>query len=338
MSISAKAIPAAKRVVIVIYPGVTLLDAAGPAQVFSSANHENGVLLSTKRYEVVLASPDGGAVETDTGIPVGTVSLDEAARQTIDTLIVAGGEGIFDLCERPNLVEWVANTADECRRVASTCMGAFLTAEAGLLDGHRVTTHWRKVDLLEERYPEVHVECNPLFVRSGKMWSSAGVSAGIDLALALVEEDHGHDVAMQVAQALVVFFKRTGGQSQFSNILRAQKEDGAGRFSELHAWIAGNLHEELSVDELASRAGMSPRTFARHYRNRTGVTPAKSIELMRVEAAKRLLEQGSASMASVAAQTGLVDEQRMRRTFLRHVGVSPAEYRRSFAAHVQISA
>jgi transcriptional regulator GlxA family with amidase domain len=162
------------------------------------------------------------------------------------------------------------------------------------------------------------------------MWSSAGVTAGIDLALAMVEEDHGHHVAMQVAQALVVFLKRPGGQSQFSNVLAAQKDDGAGTFSDLQAWIAGNLQADLMVETLARHAGMSPRTFARLYKERTGVTPAKSVEMMRVDAAKQLLEQTAMALAKIATRTGLVDEQRMRRAFLRHVGVSPHEYRRTF--------
>ena len=192
------------------------------------------------------------------------------------------------------------------------------------------TTHWRRVDELQARYPDVRVQCDPLFTRNGKMWSSAGVTAGIDLALAMVEEDHGHHVAMQVAQSLVVFLKRPGGQSQFSNVLAAQKDDSVGTFSDLHAWIAGNLQANLIVEKLAHHAGMSPRTFARLYKERTGLTPAKFVEMMRVDAAKQLLEQTAMAPARIATRTGLVDEQRMRRAFLRHVGVSPHEYRRTF--------
>jgi transcriptional regulator GlxA family with amidase domain len=209
-------------------------------------------------------------------------------------------------------------------------MGAFLAAEAGLLTGQTVTTHWRRVEELQDRYPDIRVQSDPLFTRNGKMWSSAGVTAGIDLALAMVEEDHGHHVAMQVAQSLVVFLKRPGGQSQFSNVLAAQKDDSGGTFSDLHAWIAGNLQADLVVEKLAQHAGMSPRTFARLYKERTGITPAKSVEMMRVDAAKHLLEQTATALAKIATRTGLVDEQRMRRAFLRHVGVSPHEYRRTF--------
>ena len=326
--------PTTRRVVVLIYPGVTLLDAAGPAQVFSSANEKDGSLrdLAGKapRYSVVLASPDGGEVATDTGITLGTLTLRQAAARPIDTLIVAGGVGVFDALEVRPLVAWIAERAAACRRVATTCMGAFLAAEAGLLDGQTVTTHWRRIEDFQARYPKVRVRCEPLFVRNGKMWSSAGVTAGIDLALAMVEEDHGHEIAMQVAQSLVVFLKRPGGQSQFSNVLAAQKEDGGGTFSELHAWIAANLRGDLTVEALAERTGMSPRTFARLYKDRIGLTPAKSVERMRVDAAKHLLAQTALAPAQIAARAGLVDGQRLRRAFLRHVGVSPQEYRQTF--------
>ncbi len=321
-----------RRVVIVIYPGVTLLDAAGPAQVFASANSQEARAPDAPPYEVVLASPAGGQVPSDSGFTLGTVSLRQAAAEAIDTLIVSGGIGVFDLVEERQVIDWLNAQAQRCRRLASTCMGAFLTAEAGLVEGRTVTTHWRYIEALRSRYPTVDVQCDPLFVRSGKLWSSAGVTAGIDLALAMVEEDHGHAVAMQVAQSLVVFFKRPGGQSQFSNVLLAQQADGDGGFSELHAWIAGHLASDLKVETLARRAGMSPRSFARRYKERTGTTPAKAIEMMRVETAKRLLEQSGTSLARIALQTGLGDEQRLRRAFDRHVGVSPSDYRKTFGA------
>ncbi len=317
------------RVVIVIYPGVTLLDAAGPAQVFSSANNKDGKP-HRRRYELMLASPDGGPVATDTGIELSTVTLSEASDEPIDTLIIAGGDGVFDQVGQNDVTDWIAVKYDECRRVASTCMGAFLTAEAGLLEDRAVTTHWRHVDELQRRFPGTRVNCDPLFLREGKMWSSAGVTAGIDLALAMVADDHGHDAAMEVAQSLVVFLKRPGGQSQFSSVLNAQKGDADGTFSDLHAWIAGNLEQDLNVEQLAERAGMSPRSFARRYKQRTGVTPARAVERLRVDAAKRLLQQGNRSLAAIAVKAGLADEQRLRRAFLRQAGVSPYEYRLKF--------
>ncbi len=320
-----------RRVVIVIYPGVTLLDAAGPAQVFTTANNADAIQPGTPRYEVVLASPAGGEIATDTGIAVGTLSLEQAAADPVDTLVIAGGDGIFELIEEQTLVDWVCALQDDCRRIASTCMGAFLTARAGLLDGKAATTHWRYVADLQRHHPEIDVKCDPLFLKDGKIWSSAGVTAGIDLAIAMVEEDHGHETAMQVAQSLVVFFKRPGGQSQFSNVLRAQQSDRDGTFSDLHAWIAANLQNDLSVERLAQHAGMTPRTFARRYRERTGVTPARSVEMLRVDAAKRLLKNGAHALAEVAAASGLGDEQRLRRAFMRHVGTSPVEYRNKFS-------
>ncbi len=320
-----------KRVVIVVYPGVTLLDAAGPAQVFSSANdmlRRNG---REAGYEMILASPLGGAVATDTGIVVQTTTLADLSAKPIDTMIISGGIGIFDCLEENRLLDWVIARHEDCRRVATTCMGAFVTAKAGLLSGQRVATHWRYTDDLQSQHPDIHVEKDPLFVRSGKMWSAAGVTSGIDLALAMVEEDHDHRIAMQVAQALVVFFKRPGGQSQFSNALNVQARDKAGLFAELHAWIAENLDGDLSVEALAVQAGMSPRSFARHYKERTGVTPARSVELIRVDAARNMLErEPDQPLTMIARNSGLGDEQRLRRAFLRHLGVPPQDYRRKF--------
>lgn len=321
----------AKRVVIVIYPGVTLLDATGPAQTFSSANNVE-INTDIAGYEVVLASLHGGAVMTDTGIEMNTVSLSEASKKSIDTMVVAGGNGVFEALEEDQLVKWIADQSHNCRRTASTCMGSFLVAEAGLLENKPVTTHWRQIPELQKRYPNIHVQKEPLFIHHENIWSSAGVTAGIDLALAMVEEDLGHDAAMQVAQSLVVFFKRPGGQPQFSNVLMAQKQDDDGMFSELHAWIIGNLQSDLSVDNLAKRVAMSPRTFSRLYRQRTGCTPAKSVELMRVDVAKRHLERGIEALGAIAHKSGFNDEQGLRRAFRRHVGISPSDYSAKFSS------
>lgn len=318
-----------RRVVFVIYPGVTLLDVAGPVQAFSSANNIEGAG-EVPHYEVLVASPSGGPIRTDCRVELGSVSLATAAVKPPDTLIVAGGSGVFDALEEAPLVAWIKGQSQFARRIASTCMGSFLTAAAGLLDGQSVTTHWRQVEELQRRFPKIKVKRDPLFVRNGALWSSAGVTAGIDLALAMIEEDLGHDAAMQVAQSLVVFFKRPGGQSQFSDVLAAQTADRDGLFSDLHAWVAGNLQNDLSVPKLAQRLAMSPRSFSRHYRDRTGCTPAKMVELMRVDAAKRALARSARSLGQIAFQVGFADEQRLRRAFQRHVGVSPSEYRRTF--------
>lgn len=320
-----------KRIVIVVYPGVTLLDAAGPAQVFSSANDMLRRAGKEPPYVLLLASPLGGEIQTDTGIVLKTVSLQVASEQPIDTMIISGGVGVFDLLEEEKFLKWVVARHAECRRVATTCMGAFVTAKAGLLEGQCVATHWRYTGELQSQHPEVAVQKDPIFVRSGKMWSAAGVTSGIDLAIAMVEEDHDHRVAMQVAQSLVVFFKRPGGQSQFSNVLNVQKQDEAGSFSELHAWIAENLKDDLAVEALAQRVGMSPRSFARHYKERTGFTPARSVEMIRVDSAKRMLElEPTLALSKIARNTGLADEQRLRRAFVRHIGISPLDYRAKF--------
>ncbi len=318
-----------RRVVFVIYPGVTLLDVAGPVQAFSSANNIEG---ESERpfYEIVIASPQGGPVTTDCLVELGSVSLRAAGAKPLDTLIVAGGNGVFDALEHDRLIAWIRRRSEDCRRVGSTCMGSFLTAAARLLDGQSVTTHWRQVEELQRRFPKITVKRDPLFVHNGKMWSSAGVTAGIDLALAMVEEDLGHDAAMQVAQALVVFFKRPGGQSQFSDVLAVQTADRDGLFVDLHAWIAGNLQGDLSMPKLAQRLAMSPRTFSRQYRDRTGRTPAKTVEVMRVDAAKRALERSAQPLGKIAFNAGFSDEQRLRRAFQRHVGISPSEYREKF--------
>lgn len=330
-------INAPRRIVFIIYPGVTLLDVTGPLQAFSSANNTE-IVNGNCVYDVVIASPDGGPIMTDCMVELGSVPLNQAASRPIDTLIVAGGNGVFDAVEQLGLVEWIKSQSADCRRVASTCMGSFLTAAAGLLSGQSVTTHWRQVEELQRRFPEIDVQRDPLFVRNGNMWSSAGVTAGIDLALAMIEEDLGHEAAMQVAQALVVFFKRPGGQSQFSDVLNIQAAETEGLFADLHAWIAGHLQSDLSVAKLAERLAMSPRSFSRKYKEKTGITPAKTVELMRVDAAKRALVRSDLPLAKIAFNTGFSDEQRLRRAFQRHVGTSPMTYRRTFgeAEHLTV--
>jgi transcriptional regulator GlxA family with amidase domain len=319
---------ASRDVVIVVYPGVTLLDATGPAQVFAEAAHV--VPAANPPYRVVLASRSGGPVATDTGIALGTISLADAASRPIDTLLVAGGMGVFAAAADTRLVAWIRRQAPRARRAGSTCMGAFLTAAAGLLRGRRAVTHWRWCETLQERHPEATIERDPIFVRDGPVWSSAGVSAGIDLALAMVEEDHGHDAALSVARRLVVYLKRPGGQAQFSVLLAAQSADRDGVFDPLHAWMSDNLAADLRVDRLAERVGMSPRNFARRYAARMGATPAHAVEMLGVEAARRLLEDAGIPVKTVAARCGFGDYERLRRSFLRTIGVAPTAYRDRF--------
>ena len=312
-----------RRVVIAVYPGVQTLDVTGPAEVFRAAS-----LIKPPGYEVTVAAPDAGPLATSTVSFLPDARLDQVTG-AIDTLVVAGGTGSRGAEQDPRLVDWIADAATGSRRVASVCTGAFLLARAGLLDDRRATTHWAYCADLEARYPGVCVERDPIFVRDGNVVTSAGVTAGLDLALALVEEDMGREVALQVARHLVVFLQRPGGQSQFSAQLSAQTADRA-PLRELQAWIPDHLDEDLSVPALARRAHMSDRNFARAFRRETGRTPAAYVEEARVEAARIALETGGLPVEAVAQQAGFGTVETLRRAFRRQVGVSPNEYRTRF--------
>lgn len=251
-----------------------------------------------------------------------------------DTLLIAGGWGVYEAAKDPALVAWVKEHGLRSRRVASVCTGAFLLAASGWLDGRRVVTHWTRCEQLAEQHPQLRVEPNPIFINDGPVWTSAGVTAGIDLALALVEEDLGRAVALEVARHLVVFLKRPGGQSQFSVTLSLQKQGS--RFDDLHAWIAENLTRDLGLSSLAAEVGMSERSFVRHYRADTGQTPARAVELIRVETARRLLSDTAVSIKRVAVQCGFGSEETLRRSFLRAMGVTPQAYRERFAVSPQV--
>lgn len=319
-----------RRLVIVAYPGVTLLDVAGPAQVFAALPHET----PQPRFhlEVSAVSAVGGMMPTDAGMTIGSRRFAELPDGPVDTLIVPGGPGVWRAMEDPLVVQWIADAARRSRRVAAVCLGAFLLGRAGLLDGRRAVTHWRYCERLAYEFPLCRVRPNSLFQRDGAIWTSAGVSAGIDLALAMVEEDHGHPLALAIARRLVVFLKRPGGQDQFSTLLRAQVVGTDARIDALHEWIGTHLHEDLRVEALAARVGMSPRSFARLYATCTGLTPAATVERMRVEAARLLLETTRSAVLQIAHTVGFGDDERMRRAFLRQLGVTPATYRARFSA------
>jgi transcriptional regulator GlxA family with amidase domain len=327
--------PRQRRILILVYPGITLLDFTGPAQVFIMATRlvtEDG---KPPPYEVVLVSPTGGVVLAEGGIGLATTAFDDiAADAPIDSAIVPGGWGVWAGNIDPRILAWVRAMALRARRLVSVCIGAFILADAGVLDGRRVATHWFFCDALRRANDNIVVENDPIFVKDGRIWSSAGVSAGIDLSLALVEEDLGHAEALRLAQFLVLFLKRHGGQTQFSRVLAVQVADAEGRFGRLHAWMAENLAGDLRIETLAEFAGMTPRTFTRAYREHTGMTPAKSVETLRVETAKRLLaEQPELTVATVAVRCGFIDQERMRRAFVRAIGISPADYRARFGRH-----
>lgn len=327
-------IPPEPRVVEVLaFPNTQLLDVTGPLQVFASAN-------DWARYDdqplpyVVRLVAQMTPVLTTSGVGLTAEALSRSS-DAIDTLIVAGGGGVHRASQNRELVRWLQRRASRARRVASVCTGAFLLGAAGLLHGRRAVTHWGECAALANRFPDTTVEVDPIFVRDGHVWTSAGVTAGIDLALELVEEDIGHTAAMAVAQVLVVFLKRPGGQAQFSNTLTLQQRDAS--FERLHGWIAGHLGSDLSVAALAAKAAMSERSFVRRYRAATGVTPARAVERMRVEAAQQLLVGTGLAVKRIAQRCGFGSEETLRQSFRRQFAVAPHEYRQRFLASPSIS-
>lgn len=310
----------------VIYPGVKLLDLSGPLQVFQDARAAEDERL----YETVVVSLDGGAVETDTPVSVSSQPVSALKRRSIDTLIVVGGMGSRLACKNEALRETLRTLSGRARRVGSVCTGALILAACGLLEGRRAVTHWESCDLLGRVSPGIEVEPDPIFIRDGKIWTSAGVTAGIDMALAMVEEDHGRQTALRLARSLVAYLVRPGGQSQFSVALDQQCADDEGKFTRLHDWMRSNLDQDLRVEHLAERANMSPRNFARVYTSATGRTPAKAVEIMRVEAARNMLEETASPISTVARTCGFGDDERMRRSFLRQINVAPQDYRKRF--------
>jgi len=319
-----------RRVVLPLYPGVMLLDVAGPAEVFATASRLAAAPGSPPPYDLRLVSAAGGPVPTELGVGLDSAAWSKLEDQPVDTLLVPGGEGALAAAEDAGFLDWLRPKAMAARRVASVCLGAFILASAGLLEGRAATTHWRHCAALQRRHPGITVRPDPIFVRDGRFWTSAGVTAGIDMALALVEEDLGHAVALEVARRLVVFLKRPGGQAQFSAALAAQAGSRDGDFAALLAWMAANLTADLRVEVLAERAGMAPRSFARAFAAQTGETPARAVEGLRVEAARQLLESGALTVAEIARRCGFGDDERMRRAFLRRLGTAPADYRARF--------
>ncbi|WP_434695436.1 GlxA family transcriptional regulator [Pseudomonas sp. Z1-14] len=320
----------AKTVHVLAFANVQVLDVTGPLQVFASANDlARGQGLPAPYAPTVIAAV-GGAVMSSAGL---ALMAEPLPSEGSDTLLIAGGWGVYEAAKDPALVAWVKDQGACSRRVASVCTGAFLLAASGWLDGRRVATHWTRCEQLARQHPELQVEPNPIFIKDGSVWTSAGVTAGIDLALALVEEDLGRAMALEVARHLVVFLKRPGGQSQFSATLALQEQGG--RFDKLHAWIAENLTRDLGLSRLAAEAGMSERSFVRHYRAETGQTPARAVELIRVETARRLLCDSAMPIKRVALQCGFGSEETLRRSFLRGMGVTPQAYRERFALSPQ---
>jgi len=300
-----------KRVGLVIYPGFQALDMAA-LTVFEFANS----LLDQPLYELATLSVSGGPVKSSAGVALDSLPIGWGA---YDTLLIAGALGMP--ASQPALEATLTANAGATRRIASICTGAFILARTGLLDGKRATTHWSIGRRLQELHPGILVDEDKIYVREGKLWSSAGVTACIDMALAMVEEDLGIEIAKKIARSMVVYHRRTGGQSQFSAI--AEIEPSSDRVKDALLYARDHLHKELSVEELAAQVHWSPRHFSRVFSAQTGMAPAKAIEKLRVEAARELIEQGHASIGRIAQMTGFGDEERLRRAFLRAFGQTP---------------
>jgi transcriptional regulator GlxA family with amidase domain len=322
-----------RRIVFVLFPGVQSLDVSGPLEVFAAANRAGD---GSVDYELLTLSLDGEPLGTSSGLTIVPDGRLDDASSPIDTLIVPGGEGTRAVVHDERLLDWIADASDRARRTASVCTGAFLLASAGLLDGRRVTTHWTSAAALAKRHPEVHVDPDPIFIQDGNVWTSAGVTAGMDLALALVEDDHGRELALSIARHLVLFLRRPGNQSQFSATLAAQQPERE-PLREVQRSIVEHVGGKHSVDAMAERAHMSPRHFARAFRAETGVTPARYVERVRLEAARRRLEDSAEPIAAVADACGFGTAETMRRVFLRTLDVGPAEYRRRFQARSAVN-
>lgn len=314
-----------RTIALVVHPGFQILDAAGPTAAFEIAER-----FRPGSYDLILMAPGGGEVESSSGLKLSAAPLNGGP---FDTVIVSGGEIVRSMDAVHEILGWPKRTA--ARRVASVCSGAYLLAEAGLLDGCHATTHWASSEDFARRYPKIMLDADRIFIRDGDVWTSAGISAGIDLALALIEDDFGSEIARRTAQQLVVHQRRTAGQSQFSALVELGGRTG--RFLDLIDWMRENIAERLTVERLADRAAMSPRNFARAFIAETGTTPAKAVERLRLEMARTAVETGHAQLEDIAETTGFGDAGRMRRAFLRNFGQPPQALRRMSARLNQTS-
>jgi transcriptional regulator GlxA family with amidase domain len=320
-----------RQVVIVAMTGHLLLDFAGPADVFNSANKILELIDGATGYQVLVVSPTASKQVTNSvGIEINCAQSAIEISTPIDTLLIAGSNDIQNL-DDPDYAafySWLAAIDQSTRRIGSICAGAFALAKAGLLNGRRATTHWNRSELLQKNYPLIQVDSNPFYINDGKIYTSGGVSSGIDLALALVEEDHGREIAMQVARRLVFYLNRPGFQVQFGNLLPAYDHHNVA--GKMRTWMIEHLNEPLDINRLADHINMSPRNFTRVFHKQTGISPAKYIEKLRVEAARKYLEDSDISLEQIAEKCGLGGLVSMRRTFLRHLMVTPSDYRRAF--------
>jgi transcriptional regulator GlxA family with amidase domain len=311
---------AVRNIGVLIFEGFQLLDAAGPITVFEMPVRG----MNPPPYRLTVYSRNGGPVRSSSGVSIHSEPLPTGL--TLDTLVVSGGEGTRTAMRDVSMLSAIRDMSLRTRRTTSVCSGAFLLAVAGLLDGRKATTHWRRCPDMTRNFPAVKVEQDRIFVRDGKFWTSAGISAGIDLALALVEEDLGEDVARESARELVVHQRRQGGQSQFS--VMQDVKLASGRFDTLIDWLRANLGSELKVEQIAEHAGMSPRNFARVFRTETGTTPARLVEKLRLEVARERVEMTGIPLQEIAQKTGFGEAERMRVSFMRAYGQPPMVLRR----------
>lgn len=328
--------PNQMNVVFIVYPDIVLLDLVGPLQVFTHARRN---ARSGPAYQTHVVSFSGGRIETNTILKIDSDPLADwfEVHQgiPIQTLVVVGGDGALVAALDPQFVDQVRRLADRSQRVCSVCSGALVLAATGLLDDRRAVTHWEDCDHLALQYPAVKVEVDPIYIKDGKFWTSAGITAGIDMALAIIEEDLGTPAAIEMARSLVTPMVRSGGQSQFSPELDRHARDIEGRFRSLHEWVRGILQQPISVDDMAEHCGMSSRNFSRQYTVTMGTSPAKAVEAIRVDVARGLLGSTSKSIKTIAVKCGFQDDERMRRAFLRQIKTTPSQYRAQFQSQSQ---
>ncbi|SDH23224.1 MULTISPECIES: GlxA family transcriptional regulator [unclassified Duganella] len=313
---------------LLVFPGFVLLDATGPAQVFSTANDEARDAGLPEPYRINMISPDGGLVSSTAGVALQTLPLPDPLTLAVATLIVAGGRGLENGASpalAPALVDWVGQAATGTARCCAVCTGAFVLARAGLLDGRRAVTHWQDAAALQAQYPAISVQEDAIYIRDGAVYTSAGIAAGIDLALALVEADLGRTIGLAVAKRLVVFHKRPGGQRQFSSELLAQA-DPQGLHGQLCAWLRPRLQQQLDVEQMAAALAMSVRTLHRRLQQEAGLSPAQLLLRLRMETACALLERPGMTVKRAAHQSGFGSEYNLRRAFAAQLGVAPSDY------------
>ena len=308
-----------RTIAFVVFPGFQIIDAAGPIGAFEIAGR-----LNPGAYDLSVRAAIPGVVTSSSGVAMVAEPLGDPAR--VDTVMIVGGDGSRQAMADETLLAFTRAAGRTARRVGSVCTGAFVLASAGLLEGRRATTHWSRSEDFARRFPRVKLDPDRIWIRDGEVWTSAGITAGIDLALAMIEDDLGEETAKRTAQQLVVYHRRPSGQTQFSALL--DLHDGGGRFGDLLSWIRENLGEVLTVERLAERAGMSTRNFARAFATETGATPARAVERLRLEAARAAVEAGVRTIDQIALDTGFADPERMRRAFLRAFGQPPQVLKR----------